>query len=214
MSGEIENLLVGAFGWHSTGWEETFYPEDMPQDWRLDYYSQYFQTVLVPYSEWRNWTATTIEELVASLEEAVFYWVFDLPESLDSETDKTLRQIKAHFQASAYGILYHGFKRLPEELTSIYQVTYLADESTFEANDPQAGGLEWMWRQNGLVLWGAPLGYVSDLPDDGRAQADLLRKFMASLPESCQAGLFLVGNPHLDMAQLKNLKVVAELLGY
>ncbi len=50
------NISVGAYGWRHPHWSGTFYPEDLPvsaeEDWRLTYYSNEFNCVLVPADYW------------------------------------------------------------------------------------------------------------------------------------------------------------------
>jgi hypothetical protein len=50
------NISVGAYGWRHSHWSGTFYPEDLPvsaeEDWRLTYYSNEFNCVLVPADYW------------------------------------------------------------------------------------------------------------------------------------------------------------------
>ena len=41
-------VLVGARGWEHEAWRGDFYPEDLPEDWRLTYYANAFRSVLVP----------------------------------------------------------------------------------------------------------------------------------------------------------------------
>jgi len=56
-------IRVGARGWEYDQWKTEFYPEDLPQDWRFSYYSNEYNTVLVPWqyreqytaSDWRDW---------------------------------------------------------------------------------------------------------------------------------------------------------------
>lgn len=40
--------MVGARGWEHPSWRGGFYPEDLPDDWRLSYYANAFRAVLVP----------------------------------------------------------------------------------------------------------------------------------------------------------------------
>lgn len=47
-----ESIRVGACGWQHAHWQGTFYPDDMPGDWRLSYYANEFSTVLVPQACW------------------------------------------------------------------------------------------------------------------------------------------------------------------
>ena len=43
---------VGSAGWERRHWEGAFYPEDLPPEWRLGYYSQVFDCVYLSYAEW------------------------------------------------------------------------------------------------------------------------------------------------------------------
>jgi len=45
-------LIVGARGWEHPGWQGSYYPDDLPEDWRLAYYANDFRGVLVPASFW------------------------------------------------------------------------------------------------------------------------------------------------------------------
>jgi len=46
-------IRVGACGWDQTHWQGSFFPDDLPDDWRLSYYANEFSTVLVPEYEWK-----------------------------------------------------------------------------------------------------------------------------------------------------------------
>ncbi|HKK06173.1 MAG TPA: hypothetical protein VKA50_10035 [Gammaproteobacteria bacterium] len=41
-------LLIGSRGWQHAGWQDSFYPDDLPPEWRLTYYANEFRVVLVP----------------------------------------------------------------------------------------------------------------------------------------------------------------------
>ena len=45
-------LRIGARDWMHPGWAEAFYPDDLPEEWRLGYYANEFSTVLVPAERW------------------------------------------------------------------------------------------------------------------------------------------------------------------
>ncbi|KUJ75071.1 hypothetical protein AVO42_06865 [Thiomicrospira sp. XS5] len=205
----MENLMVGAFGWNQAGWLESFYPEDMPEDWRLDYYSQFFKAVLVPETEWQSWTNDDIDEIVEALEDETFYFVFDVVEVLNDEAQARLMLLNTRLGTQAYGLLCHGTASVPASLNEAYCVTYVTEGEALPERS-----LGWSWPYGGVTLWGEPLGYVSSLSDDGKQQAEMLKCFMQSLPEDREGALFLVGESEQAMASLKNLKVVGELLGY
>ena len=60
-------LRVGARGWEYSDWTGEFYPDDLPEDWRFSFYSNEFQTILVPYEtlaqyeieDWAEWAEDT-----------------------------------------------------------------------------------------------------------------------------------------------------------
>ncbi len=45
-------LMIGALGWDHSAWSEQFYPDDLPPEWRLSYYANEFQTVVLPLECW------------------------------------------------------------------------------------------------------------------------------------------------------------------
>jgi len=53
-----KNINPGAYGWHHKYWLKSFYPEDLPvnssEDWRLSYYSNEFNTAMVPFDYWQT----------------------------------------------------------------------------------------------------------------------------------------------------------------
>jgi len=48
-----KSIIVGACGWDYPEWQKTFYPEDLPADWRLSFYANEFSAVLVPTEKWQ-----------------------------------------------------------------------------------------------------------------------------------------------------------------
>lgn len=46
------SILLMSRGWDYDGWENEFYPDDLPQDWRLSYYANEFHGVVAPESAW------------------------------------------------------------------------------------------------------------------------------------------------------------------
>jgi hypothetical protein len=69
---------LGAAGWDRPEWSDTFYPSDMPEEWRLTYFNTQFACVFLDESVWRQagsaayaaWAADTHEQFVFLLEGA------------------------------------------------------------------------------------------------------------------------------------------------
>jgi len=70
-------LEIAAYGWLSAEWD-SFYPDDLPPEWRLDYYANEFSAVIVPAQTWQG---ESIDEASRWLEEAPsgfnFFWELD-----------------------------------------------------------------------------------------------------------------------------------------
>lgn len=55
---KVDNLAVGSYGWQLDRIASDFYPEDLPEDWQLDYYCNFSNLVVVPQSIWSSqWAA-------------------------------------------------------------------------------------------------------------------------------------------------------------
>jgi hypothetical protein len=62
-------ILIGANGWLHDEWLGEFYPEDLPDEWRLGYYGNEFPVVLVPAGYWAA-GATAIAEWLEETDES------------------------------------------------------------------------------------------------------------------------------------------------
>ena len=45
-------VRVAAWGWQHNAWQDTYYPGDLPEDWRLGYYANEYPAVVVPAQYW------------------------------------------------------------------------------------------------------------------------------------------------------------------
>jgi len=73
------SCITGSWGWRHPEWEnDVFYPDDLPSDWRLSYYSNEFDLVVVPAEYWTEdgyWEDDWLDDVA---ERFVFYidWPF------------------------------------------------------------------------------------------------------------------------------------------
>lgn len=47
-------ILIGTQGWRHAAWENSFYPDDLPQEWQLAYYGNEFDVTLIPADYWQQ----------------------------------------------------------------------------------------------------------------------------------------------------------------
>jgi hypothetical protein len=73
-------LEFATYGWQGAQWAD-LYPEDLPSEWRLQYYGNEFAAIVVPAETWQR---STIDEAAEWLAEAPpgfrFYWELDDPD--------------------------------------------------------------------------------------------------------------------------------------
>lgn len=50
MTSQTHRLLIGSLGWQHAGWQGNYYPEDLPADWRLGYYSNEFPLAVIEWT--------------------------------------------------------------------------------------------------------------------------------------------------------------------
>lgn len=67
---------LGTIDWEHGAWIGSFYPEDLPAEWRLTFYNTQFDCVYLPYPRWGHverqllaaWAEDTLERFVFLLE--------------------------------------------------------------------------------------------------------------------------------------------------
>ena len=80
MANTQHEIIVSARGWSHPSWHGTFYPDDLPEDWRLSYYGNEFSAVVVPAAEWVSLDTVEIERWSEDVsEEFLFYLEIEDP---------------------------------------------------------------------------------------------------------------------------------------
>jgi hypothetical protein len=104
MSGITLDFVTPA--WESRRWLQELYPDDLPDAWRLAYYSNEFPSVLLPAARWRAAGEREIEE-----------WLADTPESfrfyLEMAGDRDPPEIPERFRRLLGERLRGGLWRAP-----------------------------------------------------------------------------------------------------
>lgn len=210
----MDNLQIGVFGWQYSSWLGKYYPEDLPEEWMLDYYSNAYRVVLVPEQAWLSWNDEQIEETLDSVE-APFYFYLQVLESVDEIKQQQLLKIKAVFAEALSGLVVFSEEQKIEPEYCNVPVTLVSKANVLPG---------WNWSlthgDNEYVCSGAVCGLVFDMTNDAKKQTALLQDFVASLPESSAGAPLVVytnkedANAEIDMTQVYNLKTIGEFLGY
>ncbi|MEA3292563.1 MAG: hypothetical protein U9Q71_09725 [Pseudomonadota bacterium] len=75
-----KKLLTGTRGWDYDDWVGVYYPEELPEEWRLAYYCNDHRSVLVPVDHWALSPAEAIAALIEEIDPG-FSVVLELPEA-------------------------------------------------------------------------------------------------------------------------------------
>lgn len=201
----MDNLQIGSLGWLHESWIGSFYPDDMPEEWRLDYYSNVYRIVLVPESEWVRWDDEAIEELEESVEPG-FKFYFQVQDELSGDKVKQFNLIENALLGFIKGIVLFSEKaeNIQPRMEG-YSVSLVSKTQVLEG---------WQWATGGYVCSGAPCGVVFDLDSDAKAQAQMIINYVESLPETQKEAPLFVAAEGVDTKMLTDMKTISEFLGY
>ncbi len=120
-------ILIGTAGWQYPEWgNEVFYPEDLPQDWYLSFYSNEFPVVLIAESRWAG--ASETEQIVDEISEQAtegFKCIFELDLRVQNSMQTRLQPL-ARIENFLGGLLVHAKsnfvedKKLCQQLVSLH----------------------------------------------------------------------------------------------
>lgn len=84
-------IYTGAIGWEHASWNNAFYPDDLPEDWRLSFYNTQFRCVYLPYQVWSQASDEGVAIWLNETRED-FHFVLGIPEKqLDGWTQQADR---------------------------------------------------------------------------------------------------------------------------
>jgi len=200
----VDNLQIGTCGWQTPEGQGHFYPEDMPIEWQLDYYSNAFRVVLVPEAQWLAWTSADFEDCVDGVE-GTFEFYLRVEHELTSEKEIQINRVQKGLGALLKGVIVFSESHLPTKRIALLPVSLVSKSLVMPG---------WSYALCGYQVSGNPVGYCDTLSNEGKEQAGLLKSFMQTLPDNSLAVAFFIGGDSINMSQVSNLKVVGEFLGY
>ena len=194
-------LLLGARDWDFSGWVGDFYPDDLPESWRLAYYANEYDAVLVPEPRWAISLAKEIRAWSEDVGEG-FRFFLELQRLPPDEKGWGPMLACAHALGEGFGgVVCRPGVRLPWDPPPVP----LAGR-WFEMLDvpPPAGDLASGTTAKAVVAEAAALGGL-------RAQRGLLEALARGLRRQREIPFFLGGDPPLPKA-LRELQQLAELM--
>jgi hypothetical protein len=217
-------IAIGARGWEHDPWAGSFYPVDLPQEWRLTYYNNEFHTVLVPAEHWADRPPEALAAWPAEVRPGFRFFL----ELADPQLDPDAFDPQAlRANADALGALLGGMvlrlqappavDRLEHLLEQLVPLP-LALQARTELSVPHiellaAHGAEVCWTPGAAMPHGG-VGIIP-APGDGYTLRGLraeLEAFLVLAGEHARVHLFVEGEPP-DLQIMRDGRAIAGLLG-
>jgi len=195
---QLADLVVGARGWIHEHWMDSYYPDDIPDEWRLGFYANEFNTLLVPWEQWSE----SVEELTEGLEDTAddFHLYLELPDNVQS--------LPAHFETIA------------DEVTALVCVSGAVEDWQQQAADLNTVLLSALPKENAVfqgffeLASDQPMRLVLVDSSAGLDDLALMREQLElalSFADTRLDFIFIDKAPALDA--MRNTQMIAELLG-
>jgi len=197
-------INLGAYGWRQTHWSGTFYPEDLPMadddDWRLAYYSNEFNAVLVPADYWLGAQGADCEAWLDSVHAGFKFFVQCQAGMLDSFSlaDLTAALKKLSPQLSA--LVFLGEEQ-SMSVSAKQPFIELAELLQVEVFDLAAGKPDFLLLEDDL----------SDL----RASRAAVEQFVEQTEDNASGeATIIVDHAQLQAGDLSKFRSMLEIMGY
>lgn len=214
MTQQLTQLRIGVRDWEHRSWESTFYPSDLPAEWRLSYLANEVAAVWVPES---RWLSGDIESDCDRLEE----WAEDVADGFLFVLEVSTPVSALNRRVEALGESFGGLVVAATALNSREWLNSLADEIP-KLHLLPVGACDGSWPSPLRCVFTQPPP-PSDCPEigslalttwrEGETARDL-RGFVESFAASAtleQGLLFLDGAP--SPSRLTEARTLVELMG-
>ena len=98
----MARVRIGTIGWLFDSWDRSYYPEDIPEEWKLGYYANELTAVVVPEEQWKLADPDQLEEMVEDVHEE-FGFYFQIKN--DWPTAQECAHLKSIFAENFFGFL-------------------------------------------------------------------------------------------------------------
>ena len=218
------NISVGAYGWRHPHWLGTFYPEDLPvsaeEDWRLTYYSNEFNCVLVPADYWLCLSdqddAIDCEHWLDEVNDEFQFYVECSMDIFDHVSfDAWSEQLKLLQPQLSALVITENQRKIPE--SKLKQLRNLAEvlRITVFVNGDFDSLIKQIWRKDRQCSSALAL-LEDDLTDlrSVRATMDDFVSQKSDIDQISSKATIIVNSPRLQANDLAQFCKVVEVMGY
>jgi len=218
-----QQLEVGAVGWRHAGWADSFYPDSLPPEWQLTYYSNEFARVLVPAAEWGDAGPEDLATWRGDVHER-FGFYLELPADADAAARRSLDQAAGALGPALAGVVVCAGPETAAAVLGSLQQQLGADIALFvdipSPPDPlwleaaQGAGAAVCWRpEHGEWLQGSGIGRLraAEAAVDRRVLRGHIEAFLRQAQTVDECTLLFEGEPP-SLTTMQDSTVIASLL--
>lgn len=194
----MARVRIGTIGWLFDSWDRDYYPEDIPQEWKLGYYANELTAVVVPEALWKQADPEQLEEMAEDVhEEFGFYF-----------------QIKAHWPSvqeyeRLYSIFADNVFGFLVESASIQKPSNVDGRNfIFPASVYPGAGCSW----SELELAGSKDCVIRITAESELRQLKQQFEQLAKVMDFSRDVLILVDTPEPDPDFIRQLRTMLELM--
>lgn len=214
-------INLGAFGWQHAHWLNGFYPEDLPEDWQLMYYSNEFSTVLVPASYWQTNSLSDCAEWIDNVHEDFRFFVECHVDMLAHLSMQTFSEVLQVLQPQLSALVFLDDKQ-QMSVQAKNDFIRLIDQSGVDVystgpwfDSDESVSVSGIWRNPASKA--SNFAFIENDLTDLRAARGLIEQFIASLEtgeKNPEEATIIVNHPHLQAGYLSKFRAVLEVMGH
>jgi hypothetical protein len=226
MTTEYREFYIGSRGWEFRQWQNAFYPDGLPADWRFSYYSNEFGSVLVPWEylpaatphKTRAWLGDTDQRFMFFVEVALHLsWEFVIPviEPLAPQLGGILlRDVRPEKTALIETAKVESLMRKSHELAPLIADRNELDSHLQELAASYVPGCYWRPDESGIASCRADIA-LAETTLTTKHHPKSLKKII----EDCRSVQgpttigFFIGGEAPNMEDLRNASAIWQMLG-
>jgi hypothetical protein len=229
MGDGMTNILLGAASWQAPQWVQAYYPEGLPEEWRLPYYANEFSTTLIDCQQYLG--EESLDQLADILEDCHYGFRPVLSISVESITPAQVKEFLDFLDvldpdiglARLAGVYLTGHRGLNDRdmlrqwRTSIPGQLPIALDYGSSQGDISQGAVE----QGMSLVWesghaagknhGSWLIFI-DLNDDPREVGNQIQSILRSASGGLNTLCIIASKGYEDIDKLRSLSTMLDLI--
>ena len=207
-------IETGSVGWRHEGWNDSYYPEDLPEEWQFEFYTHLFRFVVLPSNEWKNASSEDVAQWIEEGgEEFRFFLLIDTADMGRQQTEKLL-QVGSLLSDRLSGIVVMQDQAGLSESVLIelgrHSRVFIDSDSPVAAN-LSAAGITACWRPERKTEHAVVAILTRQQSENTRRLREYIELFLKQAGEDKELYLVFSGNPPAIQA-MQDAQVIGQML--